>query len=382
VKAQSSPGSTPTPGSASPSPATLVTLDTRRVTVPLRRSWGPGVPAITVIEAHVVDTDGAEGWGFSWTPSIGAASVDAMLRHDIRDWVLGRPADARAVWQPLWEHLHEAGSGGVTTIAMAGLDTALWDLAARRQGLPIEALLGERRTSVAAYGSGVNLHSTTDELLTQVEGWIAAGFDAVKIKVGSPDLARDVERVREVRRLLGDRGLMIDANQRWSRDAALSAMRRLADFGPAWIEEPLRADDLDGYRELQAAIPVPVACGENLHTRYRFGEFARAGGARILQPNVIRVGGITPLLGIVDDAVAEGVDVALHLLPEISGRLALALPVETAAEVVDGALFDDCAALDGPSPIAVAAGRLTSTGTAGLGLRFVDPAESRPEGAR
>jgi L-alanine-DL-glutamate epimerase-like enolase superfamily enzyme len=359
-----------------PDAAAIVDVATRPVPVQLARSWGPDVPTVTFLEVTVTDADGAQGFGLSWTPSIGAASVQAMLDHDIRSWVLGKPADARTLWLPLWRHLHEAGGGGVTTIALAGLDTALWDLAAQRAGASLTDALGRRRDSVAVYGSGVNLHYSLDELVDQAERWVAAGFDAVKVKVGSPDLARDVERLRAVRQVIGDRALMIDANQRWSLDEAVNAMSALETFAPTWIEEPLRADDLDGYRDLAARVGTPIACGENIYTAYRFGEFARSGAVRILQPNVVRIGGITPLAGVVAAVENAGVTVALHVLPELSGQLALALPSDTSAEVVDGALLDELGVLIGPSPVVVGGGRLTIRGAAGLGIRFRQSPES------
>ena len=146
-----------------------------------------------------------------------------------------------------------------------------------RRGLAVRLvadLLGRVRPSARAYGSGVNLHYSLDELLAQVGRWIEAGFDAVKIKVGKPDLAEDVDRVAAVRELLGpDRDLMIDANQRWDLDRATRSVDALAAFAPAWIEEPLRADDLSGHTELARRIDVPIAVGENLHTAFRFDEY-------------------------------------------------------------------------------------------------------------
>ncbi len=155
------------------------------MTVPLPRPWGPDVPTLTFLETTVTDSDGAEGVGFSWTPTIGATAVAAMLRDDIRDRVLGGSVDPVAVWEPLWRHLHEAGGGGVTTIAMAGLDLALWDLAGVRAGASVQSLLGAPGDAASdVYGSGVNLHHPLDELVEQARSWVARGFPAVKIKVG------------------------------------------------------------------------------------------------------------------------------------------------------------------------------------------------------
>ncbi|MDT0446542.1 mandelate racemase/muconate lactonizing enzyme family protein [Streptomyces johnsoniae] len=359
--------------------AHITGLGARLVLVPLSRPWGPDVPRVHVIATTVSLSDGTEGHGFSWTPTIGAEAVLALLKHDIAGAALGRTADPEAVWQPLWEYLHEAGGGGLTTIALAGLDLALWDAAARRAGLPLTGLLGLTRESVEVYGSGVNLHYSLDELRAQAERWVAAGFDAVKVKVGKPDLGEDVERVAAVRDVLGPtRRLMIDANQRWDLDRATRAVTALSAFAPAWVEEPLRADDLAAHAELARRVAVPVAVGENLHTEYRFADFLRAGAARVVQPNIVRVGGITPFLRIVRLAREHGAALHPHLLPELSGQLALTLGADVMVEEVEDAGFGALGVLRDPSPVHVAGGRLTETDHAGLGLRFADPGEDTP----
>lgn len=351
--------------------STIASLDARLIRVPLRRPWGADVQSVGVIATHVMRTDGAEGWGFSWTPQIGAGAVLALLQHDIASFAVGQSGDPSAVWRAAWEHLHEAGGGGITTIALAGLDLALWDAAARAADRPVSHLLGRRRDSVRAYGSGVNLHYPLEDLVAQVRRWVDAGFDAVKIKVGKPDLAEDVDRLAAVREALGtERELMIDANQRWDLDRATRSLEALAGFAPAWIEEPLRADDLAGHAELARRTDIPIALGENLHTEYRFAEFLRAGAAHIVQPNIVRVGGITPFLRIAAIATDAGATVHPHLLPELSGQIALALPQEVLVEDVEDAGFGELGALDGASPVRVAAGRLTETPHVGLGLRF------------
>lgn len=355
---------------------TISSLDARLIRVPLTRPWASDITSVGVIATHVVRSDGAEGWGFSWTPQIGAEAVHALLEHDIASAATGRDADPESVWQPLWQHLHEAGGGGVTTIALAGLDLALWDAAARARGVSVSTLLGRRREAVRAYGSGVNLHYSLDDLVAQVERWIAAGFDAVKVKVGRPDLREDLDRIAAVRAVLGpDRALMIDANQRWDLETAARSVEALSAYSPAWIEEPLRADDLTGHAELARRIEVPIAVGENLHTAYRFAEFLRAGAAQIVQPNIVRVGGITPFRRIADVAVEHGATLHPHLLPELSGQLALALPVavgaaEPMAEDVEDAGFGPLGALADPSPVTIVRGTLTETPHAGLGIRF------------
>ncbi len=353
---------------------TIERVRTRLQGVTLTRPWAADVTSVGIIATHVVRSDGAEGWGFSWTPQIGAEAVHALLRHDIAAAAVGRPAAPGGAWQELWEHLHEAGGGGITTIALAGIDLALWDAEARAADTSVSRMIGRRRDRVRTYGSGVNLHYSLEELLAQVQRWIDAGFDAVKIKVGRPDLAEDVERVGAVRRLLGpDRALMIDANQRWDLETAAASVNTLSQFDLAWIEEPLRADDLSGHEKLARRIEVPIAIGENLHTVHRFEDFLRAGAAQIVQPNIVRVGGITPFLRIAAVAAAHGAALHPHLLPELSGQLALTLDgtvAEPLAEDVEDAGFGALGALADPSPVSIADGFLTENEHAGLGIRF------------
>ncbi|SEC18986.1 mandelate racemase/muconate lactonizing enzyme family protein [Microbacterium hydrocarbonoxydans] len=353
---------------------TVRSLTTRLQRVPLTRPWGSDVTSVGVVATHVVRSDGTEGWGFSWSPQIGARAVQALLDHDIAPTAVGRTATPGILWRDMWEHLHEAGGGGITTIALAGLDLALWDAEARAAGVSVSQLLGRHRERVRAYGSGVNLHYSLDDLLAQVQRWIDDGFEAVKIKVGKPDLAEDVERVSAVRALLGpDRALMIDANQRWDLATATSSIEALSAFELAWIEEPLRADDLAGHAELARRIEVPIALGENLHTVHRFDDFLSAGAAQIVQPNIVRVGGITPFLRIAERAAAHGAALHPHLLPELSGQLALALPMtghEVLVEDVEDAGFGALGALVDPSPVTIAHGQLVENPHRGLGLRF------------
>ncbi|WP_167132706.1 mandelate racemase/muconate lactonizing enzyme family protein [Paramicrobacterium chengjingii] len=348
--------------------AVIAELRVTRHRAPLVRPWGADVRTIDVVEVDVETRDGREGTGFSWTPTIGSAAVAALLENDIREWAIGRPADARKLWPLLWAHLHEAGSGGITTIAMAGLDLALWDLESRVHGASLSEHLGAKRSRVAAYGSGVNLHYSLDELRAQAGRWAAAGYSAVKMKVGRPE---DAARVAAVREIVGDDvALMLDANQRWTLRQAERALHELEQFNPAWIEEPLRADDLASHVRLRESIRTPIAIGENLHTIYRFREAIDIGACDIIQPNVVRVGGITPFLEIAALAVERDVTLRPHLLPEISGQLALALTAETEVERVEGAGFAELGLLTDDGPVVFDGASMTSAGSSGLGVHF------------
>jgi len=345
-------------------------VDTRLVRIPLARPWGPDVRDIRVVQVTVTDDAGEQSVGFSWTPSIGGSAVQALIDTDLAPFAIGRPAEP-TWWDDAWLHLHEAGGGGITTIAIAGLDLALWDLQARRRGLPVADLLDRRHSQLTAYGSGVNLHYTLDELTQQAKRWVDAGFDAVKVKVGKPDIAEDVDRIRTVRETIGPgRALMLDANQRWSLDTAVSAVEALSPFGIEWFEEPLIAEDLRGHAELKRRTGATIAVGENLHTESRFAEFIDAGAADVFQPNVIRVGGITPARRIADRVQSAGARLAFHLLPELSSQLAFAVEQPTWVEIVEDAGFAELGALTSPTGLVVHDGVVSGGPLLGLGFRF------------
>ena len=354
---------------------TIAKVETRQLSPRLDPPWGANVDHLGVIVVTIRAEDGTVGTGFTWTPGVGASAIERLIVDDIAPFVL-RSAQGHFDWDEVARHLGDLGSGGVGTSAMAGVDMALWDLAGRRSGRPLSEMVAAARATGASYSSGINWHFSFAELETQVRRWIDAGAEAVKIKVGAPrPLAEDRARVSLVRTLIGpDRALMIDANQRWTREEAAAAIDCLADFNLTWVEEPLAATDLEGLQALARRSPAPLATGENLH---RDSEFAAAtAGAAVLQPSVTRVGGITPFLRIATAAEARGARLAPHLLPEVSGQLAVAFDHSTIVEVPDGATFTDLGLLICESPVRVSASSITVLGRSGVGLDFVAQLDS------
>jgi L-alanine-DL-glutamate epimerase-like enolase superfamily enzyme len=338
--------------------------------LPMPVPWGPEVTCQYLIATTVDSSDGGTGQGFSWAVRAGAQAIQAMIEADIAPVAEGGPVSPAAAWDRLWWHLREAG-GGITTLAMAAIDIGLWDLQAKAVGLSLADLLGRQRETVPAYASGVNRHLTLDELKEQVARWISAGHTRVKIKVGLPSLDEDLERVGAVRRILGPgRLLMVDANQLWDLPTARRAARALSAFDIFWLEEPLPAEDVQGYARLRAAIDVPVAAGESLYTEAQFRDILLAGAVDFIQPNVCRVGGITPFLRIARLARLFDVPVMPHLLPDISGQLALCLPLPGMIEDIDQGSFAALGALARPSGVVIAGDSLQAQTQPGHGLVF------------
>jgi L-alanine-DL-glutamate epimerase-like enolase superfamily enzyme len=357
-------------------------LSSRVFRLPMSRPWGPGRTSQHLIVTELEGDDGAIGTGFTWTPQIGALAIKAMLDTDCRPFLEGAESAAEApeaLWDRLWWHLREAGAGGVTTLAIAAVDIALWDLRAKTAGLSLVDLLGRRRANTPVYASGVNRHLSLAELEDQARRWVAAGHTRFKIKVGLPDpaddLERDIERVAAVRRVIGpERILMIDANQLWDVPTARRAARELARFDPFWLEEPLPADDIQAYRYLRDSIDIPIATGESLYTETQFRDLLAAGGCDFAQPNICRVGGITPFLRIARLAQLSNIPVMPHLLPDLSGQLAMCLPLPALVEDIDAASLDALGALARPSGVVVAGDDLSARTAAGHGLVFATDA--------
>ena len=277
---------------------------------------------------RVRDADGAEGVGYTFTVGRNGAAVDAVLSREFPDIMAGEEADAiERLWHKAWWALHYGGRGGPTVLALSAFDMALWDLKARRAGLPLWNLLGGFDARVPAYAGGIDLDLPLDALLAQTDGNLAKGFRAIKMKVGRPRLAEDVERVRAMRAHLGDGfPLMADANMKWSVDEAIRAARALAPFDLTWLEEPTIPDDPAGHARIVREGGLPVAAGENLRSVWEFKLYIAGGGVTYPEPDVTNCGGVTPFMKIAHLAEAFNLPVTSHGAHDVTVHLLAACP--------------------------------------------------------
>ncbi len=310
-----------------------------------------------------------EGVGWSYTVGTGGTAVLALLSDYLLPRLNGRdPTAVEQIWHEVWRSTHDGG-GGITRLALASLDIALWDLNAKAAARPLYAMLGGNRAHVPAYGSGVNLHLPLPDLLAQVEGWQRRGYTSFKIKVGHDDPEHDMERVRAVRAKIGPRArLMVDANQKWTAAEAVQRVRMLDPFDLYWIEEPVIADDVPGNAWVRAHVRPPVALGENVHSTYEFAEYLRQAAVDIVQPDVARVGGITEWMKIAHLAHAHNRPVSAHLVVEISAHLHCAVPNALILEDVNGGSLTELGVLQ--EPVCAQDGQFTPPSTPGHGVRF------------
>ncbi len=292
---------------------------------------------IAMLFAEIATRDGHTGLGLSYSKRAGGPGQFAHAR-EVAPALLGEdPSDIGRLWTQLCWAGASVGRSGLAPQAIGAFDVALYDLKARRAGLPLAKLLGAYRDSVACYNtSGGFLHTPLDQLLVNAEASVARGIGGIKLKVGQPDGRLDIQRVEAVRRHLGDGvALMVDANQQWSRPTAQRMCRTLEPFQLVWIEEPLDAYDHEGHAALAAQFDTPIATGEMLTSAMEHGDLIRHRAADYLMPDAPRVGGITPFLKIAAQAEHAGLMLAPHFAMELHVHLAACYPTEPWVEHFD-----------------------------------------------
>ena len=266
------------------------------IAMPVQTSFGymHDRPALFV---EVIARDGASGCGEVWCnfPSCGAEHRPALVQTVFAPLLEGQHVEHPAA---MFEHLTQrtavlalqSREYGPIARTIAGIDLALWDLQARRAGLPLWRLLGGTRDEIGVYASGLN--PTGTELI--VADRLARGFDAFRLKVGF-GRQRDADNLKVLREILGPEGLlMVDANQAWDLDTALSMAEVLGGYGPEWLEEPLRCDrPIAEWQTLSARIATPLAARENFSSDTVFEDGIASGARGVIQPDAATWGGIS-----------------------------------------------------------------------------------------
>ncbi|MEV0143462.1 MULTISPECIES: mandelate racemase/muconate lactonizing enzyme family protein [unclassified Nonomuraea] len=285
---------------------------------------------IAFLFAEIGTESGHEGVGFGYSKRAGGPGQYAHAR-EIAPELLGEdPSDIARLWDKLVWAGASVGRSGLATQAIAAIDVALWDLKAKRAGLPLAKLIGAHRDSVRCYNtSGGFLHAPVEQVMDNATAALERGIGGIKIKVGHPDSRVDLARVTAVREHLGDAvPLMVDANQQWDRPTAQRLGRALEPYGLVWIEEPLDAYDSAGHAALAASLDTPIATGEMLTSVAEHAELIRAGAADVIQPDAPRIGGITPFLRLAALAEHQRLQLAPHFAMEIHVHLAAAYALE------------------------------------------------------
>jgi L-alanine-DL-glutamate epimerase-like enolase superfamily enzyme len=247
-------------------------------------------------------------------------------------------------------------------MALSALDTACWDVAAQQAGVPLYRYLGGTRPRVPTYASsGLWLDYTTDELLREAQGFVAAGHRAMTMRLGRAP-AVDLERVRLVREAIGPEvRLLADVNQGWDESTAIRVGRELEAFDLYWLEEPLPYQDLAGVARVAAALDLPVATGETEYASLGMKRHLEARAGDILMPDLQRMGGVTEFLRAATLCAAFHTPVSSHLFTEASAHLLAASPNGLILEHMDwwASLFD--------APVVVEDGHVVLSDRPGIG---------------
>ena len=367
------------PGEASQDKITSVTLSL--VFLPLDRPISDAkvltgrqrpMTQIAFLFAEIATLEGHEGVGYSYSKRAGGSGLYAHAK-EIADDVIGEdPNDIQRIWTKLVWAGASVGRSGLATQAIAAIDIALWDLKAKRAGLPLAKLLGAHRDSVACYNtSGGFFSSPLEEIIENAHNSLERGIGGIKIKVGQPDPRIDLNRVEAIRAELSDEvALMVDANQQWDRISALRIGRQLERYGLTWIEEPLDCYDAEGHAMLADKLDTPIATGEMLTSTAEHRLLIERRAVDYIQPDAARVGGITQFLRIMALGEEAGLKLAPHFAMEIHLHLSAAYALEAWVEHFDWLepLFNE--------RLRIAGGRMHVPARPGLGFSLSDQARA------
>jgi L-alanine-DL-glutamate epimerase-like enolase superfamily enzyme len=291
------------------------------------------------VEAYTVPTDSPESDGtLAWDKTtlvlvnaiagdkvgIGYTYADIataeLIKRTLVPLVLGRDAmSVPACWSAMRHGIRNLGRPGICSMAIAAVDSALWDLKATLLDLPLVSLLGAAQPSVEIYGSGGFTSYSIQQLQQQLAGWIGQGIKAVKMKIGR-DPGQDLARVKAAREAIGpDAALYVDANGAYSRKQALSMAEQFAEFDVSWFEEPVTSDDLDGLRLIRDRGPagMDIAAGEYGYDVLYFKRMLDAGAVDVQQADASRCGGISEFLRVGALCDAANVPISAHTSPSL-----------------------------------------------------------------
>jgi L-alanine-DL-glutamate epimerase-like enolase superfamily enzyme len=272
--------------------------------------------------------DGSAGTGYTYTIGTGGSSIVALLNDHLVPRLIGRdPQQYEAIWRDLFFHTHATAVGAITSLALAAIDTALWDRNARAAGLPLWRLAGGAQARVPVY--------------TTEGGWL------------------HIEPAQLVEQTLAAK-----ADQSFTTAEAIRRARQYAPLDLAWFEEPMPAEHVRGHAQLLASTSVPIAVGESMYHPSQFAEYIQQGACSIVQADVARVGGITPWLKIAHLAEAHNIAMCPHFLMELHVSLCAAVPNARWVEYIPQ--LDDLTT----SRLRIEGGHAVAPETPGLGIEW------------
>lgn len=300
------------------SEAPIESISARAYRIPTEQPESDGTlewDATTLVVAHA-SAAGRRGIGFTYADAVVAKLIEERLAPRLR----GRDAFATTdCWDEMVRLVRNLGASGICAMAIAAVDSALWDLKAKLLDAPLVSVLGQGRRSVPVYGSGGFTSYSATQLEKQLGDWVAAGLRCVKMKIGRvPE--EDVARVSAVRKAIGkEPEIFVDANGAYSRKLALRQAEAFAELGVTWYEEPVSSDDLTGLTLVRDHAPagMDVSAGEYGYDSVYFRRMCAAGAVDVLQADATRCKGITGFMRAASIADAFLLPLSSHCAPSL-----------------------------------------------------------------
>ena len=354
---------------------TIRSLQVRAVQVPMRLPLQTSSGTIRTAPLALIDLHTEEGvsgrtYLFCYTPLVLKPVCELLGKLDaVLQGVALAPLEISRLLHARFRLL---GTKGVVGMALAGIDMAAWDALARLAGLPLARLLGADCLGIQAYNScGLGLIGAA-AAPAEAESLVAAGFPAIKVRLGYPDLATDLEVVRAVKSAIGDGvHLMSDYNQGLSVPEAVRRVQALADEGLYWIEEPCLAHDDQGHARVRAVSRCPIQIGENWWGPDEMATSLGIGASDLGMPDAMKIGGVSGWMQAAALAASAGMPISTHLFPEVSVHLMAATPTRHWLEYVDWA------APVLAQPMAIRNGQATAPDAPGTGIEWDESAVGR-----
>jgi L-alanine-DL-glutamate epimerase-like enolase superfamily enzyme len=289
---------------------------------------------IVVLLVQLETDAGLTGFGVAYVLQGSGRALHAIAADDLAPLVLGEdPLDHERLGGKVYARMQTVGRRGLVMQAYSAFDLALWDIKGKAANLPLYKLLGGARESSEVYGSDTAwVWMSADQIIEASRPYLAQGV-GLKVKVGA-NAEQDYDRLHRLREALGeDVWIAVDANERYDYSTALAMGQFFEEeIGAAWFEEPISCEDIEGHHRLAERLEVPIAAGEMLFGLDEIERYLEREALTLLQPDVTRLGGLTPTLEAIALAKRFHCPVVPHLMPEVAVHLACGLPTVTMVE--------------------------------------------------